>query len=68
MRLFAFSVLLVVVNGARAESSDLYPPGLRSIIDRANAFLSSGQFNEATKAYSEAIGKRDSRGDTGSCS
>jgi len=57
MRLLALSVLLALANGACAESSGLYPPGLRPIIDRANTLLSSGQFNEATKAYSEAIGE-----------
>lgn len=36
--------------------SSLYPPGLLPIINRADALLSVGQFNDAAKAYSEAIG------------
>jgi DnaJ homolog subfamily C member 3 len=58
MRLFALSVLLVAaVDAASADSSGLYPPGLLPLIDHANTLLSSGQFNEATKAYTEAIGQ-----------
>jgi hypothetical protein len=57
MRLFALSSLLVLaVQGICAESGGLYPPGLLPLINRANALLSTGQFNEAAKAYSEAIG------------
>ena len=39
------------VNGS------LDPPGLLPLINRANALLSAGQFNEAARTYSEAIGE-----------
>ncbi|KDQ52052.1 hypothetical protein JAAARDRAFT_184645 [Jaapia argillacea MUCL 33604] len=35
--------------------SALYPPGLLPLINRANAYLSAGQFNDAARTYSEAI-------------
>ena len=62
MRLLSLSSILILlaynggtfVNGADAE---LYPPGLLPLINRANILLSTGQFNEAAKVYSEAIGK-----------
>ncbi|THH21286.1 hypothetical protein EW146_g263 [Bondarzewia mesenterica] len=38
-------------NGGAA----LYPPGLMPLINRANVLLSSGQFNDAAAAYTEAI-------------
>jgi hypothetical protein len=56
MRLFALSSILLLVYGVCAESGGLYPPGLLPLINRANALLSKGQFNDAAKAYSEAIG------------
>lgn len=42
---------------ADPSGSALYPPGLQPIINRANVLLSTGQFNDAAKAYSEAIGE-----------
>ncbi|KAJ2915551.1 hypothetical protein MD484_g4882, partial [Candolleomyces efflorescens] len=55
-------VLLVLRNdGLLSVSADpsgaggLYPPGLQPIINRANVLLSTGQFGEAIRAYSEAI-------------
>ncbi|KAH9887660.1 hypothetical protein C8Q73DRAFT_712794 [Cubamyces lactineus] len=33
----------------------LYPPGLLPLINRADHLLTAGQFNDAAKAYSEAI-------------
>ncbi|KAH9853224.1 hypothetical protein C2E23DRAFT_728736 [Lenzites betulinus] len=33
----------------------LYPPGLIPLISRADTLLTAGQFNDAAKAYSEAI-------------
>ncbi|KAJ3760875.1 hypothetical protein EV360DRAFT_80758 [Lentinula raphanica] len=47
--LFSTSVL------ADAGAGGLYPPGLLPLINRANALLSTGQFNDAAKIYSEAI-------------
>ena len=39
-----------------ASGSALYPPGLMPLITKANTLLSTGQFSEAIKAYSDAIG------------
>lgn len=56
-------VLVILLYGANADpnagvsGSSLYPPGLLPLINRANALLSAGQFNDAAKAYSEAIGE-----------
>ncbi|KII90501.1 hypothetical protein PLICRDRAFT_136767 [Plicaturopsis crispa FD-325 SS-3] len=57
MRLFALVPLLVLAGVARADPSGsaLYPPGLLPLINRANALLSTGQFSDAAKAYTEAI-------------
>ncbi|OBZ65503.1 DnaJ subfamily C member 3 [Grifola frondosa] len=57
------SLYAILIYGANAEpnqapsgsGSALYPPGLLPLINRANVFLSTGQFNDAAKAYSEAI-------------
>ena len=64
MRLFSLSSVLILLayNGSTfvpvyGADSELYPPGLLPLIDKANILLSTGQFNEAAKAYSEAIGK-----------
>ncbi|KAF8520012.1 hypothetical protein BU17DRAFT_75824 [Hysterangium stoloniferum] len=38
-----------------AGSGSLDPPTLLPLINKANAFLSAGQFNEAARTYSEAI-------------
>ena len=43
-------------SSASGASSALYPPGLQPLINKANVLLSSGKFNEAIRAYSEAIG------------
>lgn len=49
--------MLVLLLGAHADgNSALYPPGLQPLINRANTLLSLGQFNDAAKGYSEAIG------------
>lgn len=55
------ATLLGFCYGANADPSSssgsaLYPPGLLPLINRANALLSAGQFNDAVKAYSDAIG------------
>ena len=55
MRFLALSSLLTVLGTVYANSGGLYPPGLLPLINRANALLSSGQFNEAVRIYSEAI-------------
>ncbi|KAJ3493706.1 hypothetical protein NLJ89_g10957 [Agrocybe chaxingu] len=61
MRLFAFASLLLLLGSHNevfvAADSGLYPPGLLPLINKANVFLATGQFNEAAKIYSEAIGK-----------
>jgi hypothetical protein len=49
--------LLLPATGTYADSgAGLYPPGLQPLITRANVLLSTGQFNEAARVYSEAIG------------
>ena len=50
LSLFALSASVI------ADQAALYPPGLQPIIHRANTLLSLGQFSDAAKAYSEAIG------------
>ncbi|KAF8972098.1 hypothetical protein BDZ97DRAFT_1650271 [Flammula alnicola] len=59
MRLFALtSLLLLLANHKEAfvcADSGLYPPGLLPLINKANVLLSTGQFNEAARIYSEAI-------------
>ncbi|RDB30413.1 DnaJ subfamily C member 3 [Hypsizygus marmoreus] len=62
MRLPAFSSFLVIIassigSGVYADpgAGGLYPPGLLPLINRANVLLSTGQFNEAARIYSEAI-------------
>lgn len=52
-------VLLALPQIVLADSgsgSALYPPGLLPLINRANTLFSAGQFNEASRVYSEAIG------------
>ena len=56
---FIAPVLSVLLYGANAEPSqagELYPPGYLPLVNRANALLSVGQFNDAARAYTEAIG------------
>ncbi|KAF8189669.1 hypothetical protein BJ912DRAFT_360841 [Pholiota molesta] len=59
MRLFALtSLLLLLLNSKEVfvtADSGLYPPGLLPLINKGNILLSTGQFNEAAKVYSEAI-------------
>ncbi|KAJ7499926.1 hypothetical protein FB451DRAFT_1206987 [Mycena latifolia] len=48
--------LLLPATGTYADTgAGLYPPGLQPLITRANVLLSTGQFSEAAKVYSEAI-------------
>lgn len=59
LRLWAL-VLLCISSSALSETQQplggaLYPPGLLPLINRANILLSSGQSQDAAKAYSEAI-------------
>ena len=56
MRLFALATPFFFLSGILADSAGLYPPGLLPIINRANGLLSAGQFNDAARAYSDAIG------------
>ena len=58
MRVLALASVLLFALRAYADASagGLYPPGLAPLINRANVLLSSGQFNDAAKLYSEAIG------------
>lgn len=53
--LFLFSLVASIAADPNAGGA-LYPPGLLPLINTANALLSAGQFSDAVKAYSEAIG------------
>lgn len=57
-------LLVGLVYTANAEQQTLsgsggalYPPGLVPLISRADVLLTAGQFNDAAKAYSEALGE-----------
>lgn len=62
MRILALTPLLSLLvlsqspTAVVAEQAALYPPGLQPLINRANTLLSLGQFGDAARAYSEAIG------------
>jgi hypothetical protein len=61
MRIGLPSLLLLLLSSRQscfiaAADGGLYPPGLLPLINKANLLLSSGQFSEASKIYSEAIG------------
>ena len=56
MRIPPLLSLFVLSASVIADQAALYPPGLQPIIHRANTLLSLGQFSDAAKAYSEAIG------------
>ncbi|KAI0686419.1 hypothetical protein BC835DRAFT_1288087 [Cytidiella melzeri] len=52
------SVLSLFLYGANADPSqvgELYPPGYLPLVNKANVYLSAGQFHDAAKSYSEAI-------------
>ncbi|KAI0751980.1 hypothetical protein BC629DRAFT_1228550 [Irpex lacteus] len=49
------SLFLLGVNAEPSQGGELYPPGYLPLVNKANTFLSVGQFNDAAKAYSEAI-------------
>jgi len=59
MRL-SYAVLFFLASFADADPAagnvSLEPPGLQPLINKANALLSAGQFNEAARTYTEAIG------------
>lgn len=58
MRLLALtSFLLLLASQNVYADTGLYPPGLLPLINKGNILLSSGQFSEAAKIYSEAIGE-----------
>ena len=62
MRILACYSLFLLLASQRSQflvaaaDGGLYPPGLLPLINKANVLLSSGQFNEAARVYSEAIG------------
>ena len=68
MRLPSLALCLLLFGGVYAEKAGLYPPGLLPLINRANTLLSTGQFNEAARVYSEALGMIDSSGGFMKCS
>lgn len=58
MRLYCFAGLLLLLAKpvlSDTSSSGLAPPGLQPLIIRGDALLSAGQFNDAAKAYTDAI-------------
>ncbi|KAJ3987873.1 hypothetical protein F5890DRAFT_1454803 [Lentinula detonsa] len=55
LSIFSSLVLLSTSVFADSGAGGLYPPGLLPLINRANALLSTGQFNDAAKVYTEAI-------------
>lgn len=57
--LLALAPFLAFAPTSRADPAAggaLYPPGLQPLIHRANTLFGLGQFSDAAKAYSEAIG------------
>ena len=64
LRLSIFLPLLLVgvaynvqAQGNQIAGTSLYPEELIPLINRADALLTAGQFNDAAKAYSEALGE-----------
>ena len=51
-------ILTVLLYGANADPSagELYPSGYLPLVNKANTLLSAGQYSDAAKTYSEAIG------------
>lgn len=47
--------LLLPFSTPASADSGLYPPGLLPLINRANLLLSTGQFTDAVRIYTEAI-------------
>lgn len=56
MRLIPYSLTVLTFTILSALSDAQEPLNSQSLVDRANGYLSSGQFNDAVRAYSEAIG------------
>ncbi len=63
LRLSVFLPLLLVglvynahAQGGQIAGTSLYPEELIPLISRADALLTAGQYNDAAKAYSEALG------------
>lgn len=57
----SYTIVSIFVVYIHAESTkpngSVDPPGLQPLIIKADAFLSSGQFTDAARAYTEALGK-----------
>jgi DnaJ family protein C protein 3 len=53
------SSVVAADSSAAGPSTEAAPPDLKPLITRANGLLATGQFGEAVKAYSEAIGEWD---------
>lgn len=54
MRLITSSLILSLLSSVLAHS-EVETPQLQPLIQRANALLSTGQFQEAAKTYTEAL-------------
>jgi DnaJ family protein C protein 3 len=48
--------IIALAQSALADSAGLEHPGLQPLVARANGFLAAGQFNDAIKALTDAIG------------
>lgn len=46
----------ILLSAFVSADSALDPPGLKPLVNRGNVLLSSGQFNEASRTFSDAIG------------
>jgi DnaJ homolog subfamily C member 3 len=53
--------LAAVLHGVSADAgAGLYPPGFMPLVNKADSLLAAGQYTEAARAYSEAIGMPNS--------
>jgi hypothetical protein len=48
--------IFALVHSTIADSGGLENPGLQPLIQRANGLLAAGQFNDAVKALTDALG------------
>lgn len=58
LTLFLVSIISAVQQAhAEQDHGHAAAPELQPLINKANAYLTTGQFNDAIRAYSEAIGE-----------
>ena len=56
-RVILACVFLVPARAVSDNDSGLQSPALKPLIQRANVYLSVGQFADAAKTYTEALGR-----------